>query len=129
MPLSWNEIRHRAIAFSREWQGEAREAGERQSFWNDFFNVFGVIRMLSLVLCLVALNTPRPALSQISLVSIGYTNDGGLQPHQSRQQLPSSSLTGERPRTDTPGGATSLTSLGKDPDAHLIVYGDSVLPL
>ncbi len=42
MPLSWSEIRHRAIAFSREWQGETREAAERQSFWNDFFNVFGV---------------------------------------------------------------------------------------
>ena len=42
MPLSWNEIRHRVIAFSREWQGENREAAERQSFWNDFFNVFGV---------------------------------------------------------------------------------------
>ena len=44
MPLSWNEIRHRAIAFSREWQGETREAAERQSFWNDFFHVFGVRR-------------------------------------------------------------------------------------
>src|ERR1035441_4499743 len=44
MPLSWNEIRQRAIAFSREWQGETREAAERQSFWNDFFNVFGVRR-------------------------------------------------------------------------------------
>src|ERR1039457_3021687 len=44
MPLSWNEIRHRAIAFSREWHGETREAAERQSFWNDFFNVFGVRR-------------------------------------------------------------------------------------
>jgi N-6 DNA Methylase len=44
MPLSWNEIRHRAIAFSRECQGETREAAERQSFWNDFFNVFGVRR-------------------------------------------------------------------------------------
>ena len=44
MPLSWNEIRHRAIAFSREWQGETSEAAECQSFWNDFFNVFGVRR-------------------------------------------------------------------------------------
>ena len=44
MPLSWNEIRHRAIAFSREWQGETRETAERQSFWNDFFHVFGVRR-------------------------------------------------------------------------------------
>jgi hypothetical protein len=44
MPLSWNEIRHGAIAFSREWQGETREAAERQSFWNDFFHVFSVCR-------------------------------------------------------------------------------------
>ena len=44
MPLSRNEIRHRAIAFSREWQRETREAAERHSFWNDFFNVFGVRR-------------------------------------------------------------------------------------
>ena len=44
MPLSWNEIKHRAIGFSKEWKGETREAAERQSFWNDFFNVFGVKR-------------------------------------------------------------------------------------
>ena len=44
MPLSWNEIRHRAITFNKEWKGETREAAERQSFWNDFFNVFGVRR-------------------------------------------------------------------------------------
>ena len=44
MPLSWNEIRHRAIAFSKEWRGETREAAERQSFWNEFFNVFGMRR-------------------------------------------------------------------------------------
>jgi len=46
MPLSWNEIRHRAIAFSKEWKGEAREAAERQTFWNGFFNVFGKQRRL-----------------------------------------------------------------------------------
>jgi hypothetical protein len=44
MPLSWNEIRHRAIAFSRDWRGVTREAAERQTFWNEFFNVFGVRR-------------------------------------------------------------------------------------
>ncbi len=44
MPLSWNEIRHRAIAFNKEWKGETREAAERQTFWNEFFNVFGVRR-------------------------------------------------------------------------------------
>ena len=42
MPLSWNEIRHRAIAFSKEWKGETREAAERQCFRNELFNVFGI---------------------------------------------------------------------------------------
>lgn len=42
VPLSWNEIRHRAITFAKEWKGETREAAERQTFWNEFFNVFGV---------------------------------------------------------------------------------------
>ncbi|HVU82087.1 MAG TPA: type IIL restriction-modification enzyme MmeI, partial [Rhodanobacteraceae bacterium] len=44
MPLSWNEIKDRALKFSREWADEASEDAEAQSFWNDFFNVFGVPR-------------------------------------------------------------------------------------
>jgi MmeI, N-terminal domain len=44
VPLSWNEIRHRAIAFSKEWTGAKREQAEKQTFWNEFFNVFGVAR-------------------------------------------------------------------------------------
>lgn len=32
MPLSWNEIKTRAIAFSKEWQGEASEDAEAKSF-------------------------------------------------------------------------------------------------
>ncbi|BAM02810.1 hypothetical protein PSMK_06510 [Phycisphaera mikurensis NBRC 102666] len=35
MPLAWNEIRQRAIAFSRERSAAARERSESQSFWND----------------------------------------------------------------------------------------------
>ncbi len=35
--LSWNEIRHKAIQFTREWTGERREAAEKQTFWNEFF--------------------------------------------------------------------------------------------
>lgn len=35
MPLAWNEIRQRAIAFSREWSGAARARSESQSFYND----------------------------------------------------------------------------------------------
>lgn len=44
MPLSWNEIKDRALAFSREWEGERAERAEAQTFWNEFFNVFGVTR-------------------------------------------------------------------------------------
>ena len=44
MPLSLNEIRERARAFAREWAGETSERAEAQSFWNDFFNVFGINR-------------------------------------------------------------------------------------
>ena len=44
MPLSWNEIRDRALAFSREWAMECSEDAEAKSFWDGFFNVFGITR-------------------------------------------------------------------------------------
>ncbi|MEI6428454.1 MAG: type IIL restriction-modification enzyme MmeI, partial [Pseudanabaena sp. ELA607] len=44
MPLSWNEIKQRAITFSQEWEAVTSEKSESQSFWNDFFNVFGISR-------------------------------------------------------------------------------------
>ena len=44
MTLSWNEIRKRAIKFSHEWQDEKSEKAESQSFWNEFFDIFGVSR-------------------------------------------------------------------------------------
>jgi hypothetical protein len=43
-PLSWNEIRDRAMAFSREWSEECSEDAEAKSFWDAFFHVFGVDR-------------------------------------------------------------------------------------
>ncbi len=42
--LSWNEIRDRALKFSKEWQGESRERAEKDSFYNDLFHVFGISR-------------------------------------------------------------------------------------
>ena len=44
MPLSRNEIRARAIAFARDWSEVSREKAEAQTFWNEFFNVFGISR-------------------------------------------------------------------------------------
>lgn len=44
MPLSWNEIKDRALAFSREWADESCESAEAKSFWDAFFPVFGITR-------------------------------------------------------------------------------------
>ena len=44
MPISWNEIKDRALKFSHEWADEASEDAEAKSFWDAFFNVFGVSR-------------------------------------------------------------------------------------
>ena len=44
MPLAWNEIRQRAIAFSREWAHASKENAEAHTFWDDFFQVFGKSR-------------------------------------------------------------------------------------
>ena len=44
MPLSWNEIKDRALKFSHEWADESSEDAEAKSFWDAFFNVFGVPR-------------------------------------------------------------------------------------
>jgi len=42
--LSWNEVRDRAIRFSRNHAGARSERADKQTFWNEFFDVFGVRR-------------------------------------------------------------------------------------
>ena len=44
MPLSWREKRERANNFSKEWADAKYEKGESQTFYNEFFNIFGVTR-------------------------------------------------------------------------------------
>ena len=44
MVLSWNEIKSRAVQFSKEWKDETQERAEKDTFWNQFMNVFGVDR-------------------------------------------------------------------------------------
>lgn len=44
MALSWNEIRTRATAFTKEWENETSEDAEAKSFWDWFFNIFGIPR-------------------------------------------------------------------------------------
>ena len=42
--ISPNEIKNRALSFSLEWALETREDAEAKTFWDDFFEVFGVTR-------------------------------------------------------------------------------------
>lgn len=44
MPLSWNEIKERALQFSRDWAQDSSEHAEAKSFWDGFFNIFGLPR-------------------------------------------------------------------------------------
>lgn len=42
--ITLNEIRNRALAFSKEWEREVNEDAEAKSFWDGFFDVFGMSR-------------------------------------------------------------------------------------
>jgi hypothetical protein len=42
MPLSWNEIRSRALAFSKHWADAANEDAQAKPFLIAFFEVFGI---------------------------------------------------------------------------------------
>lgn len=42
MPLNWNEIKSRAIEFSKEWDGVFSEDADAKPFLVAFFNVFGL---------------------------------------------------------------------------------------
>ena len=42
MALSWNEIKDRALKFSKEWQGTHNEEADAKPFLVAFFNVFGI---------------------------------------------------------------------------------------
>ena len=42
MPLSWNEIKDRALNFSKEWADTSNEEADAKPFLVEFFNVFGI---------------------------------------------------------------------------------------
>ena len=42
MALSWNEIKDRALKFSKEWAGTTNEEANAKPFLVEFFNVFGI---------------------------------------------------------------------------------------
>ena len=42
--INKNEIRNRANYFSKRWEKEEKEKSEKDTFWNEFFTVFGLDR-------------------------------------------------------------------------------------
>lgn len=44
MPLDWKEIANRARAFSKDWRHVESEDADAKSFWDEFFEVFGIKR-------------------------------------------------------------------------------------
>lgn len=44
MPLDWKEIANRARAFSKDWKHVESEDADAKSFWDEFFEVFGIKR-------------------------------------------------------------------------------------
>jgi hypothetical protein len=45
MALSWNEIKDRALSFSKEWVGTSSEEADVKPFLVEFFNVFGISQL------------------------------------------------------------------------------------
>ncbi|MDR2907351.1 MAG: hypothetical protein LBU91_05120 [Bacteroidales bacterium] len=44
MALSWNEIKGRALKFSKEWANTSNEDADAKPFLDAFFDVFGITR-------------------------------------------------------------------------------------
>ncbi|MBL7979803.1 MAG: hypothetical protein JNN12_15815 [Bacteroidetes Order II. Incertae sedis bacterium] len=44
MTLSWNEIKQRTVAFSKESESDTNKDAAAKSFWDRFFNIFGIAR-------------------------------------------------------------------------------------
>ena len=44
MALGWNEIKERAVRFSKSWEDAHREEADAKPFLEDFFNIFGISR-------------------------------------------------------------------------------------
>lgn len=42
MGINWNEIKSRALLFSKTWADACNEDSEAKPFWIDFFEIFGI---------------------------------------------------------------------------------------
>ena len=82
--LSWNEVRDRAIRFAREHAGDRSESAQKQTFWNDFFHVFGLKRA---ALATVRLPSEIFACARFSMALPGQTPVANRPPFQEPRSL------------------------------------------
>jgi len=50
MGLHWNEIKSRALLFSKTWADACNEDSQAKPFWIDFFEIFGITNKRVVVL-------------------------------------------------------------------------------
>lgn len=112
MPLSWNDIRNNAYAFSRDWAAETREHAEAKSFWDEFFLVFGIKRrrVASFEHAVTKLN--RNAAGGVVALAVGaFACLMHVQFSEVVQGLPSSQLVASLARCTRPCLALQLSAL------------------
>lgn len=65
-------MRDRAVSFAARWRDEARERAEAQTFWNEFFGVFGIDRRRVAVFELLAGRTSTGGIGWLDVFWPGY---------------------------------------------------------
>lgn len=68
-PPSWNEIHSRAREFAARWEGTTDERANSQSFWNEFFQIFGIDRKR---VALFEARAERASTSRIGFVDLHW---------------------------------------------------------
>ncbi len=79
--LSWSEVRDRAIRFSRNWSDATSERADKQTFYNEFFDVFG-IRRASVAGFETNVRNLRGHINAIDLLWRGKLNQGQAVPNE-----------------------------------------------
>jgi len=68
-------MRDRAVSFTTRWRDETRERAEAQTFWNEFFGIFGIDRRRVAVFELLA---GRTSTGGIGWVDVFWPDTLGL---------------------------------------------------
>lgn len=70
--LTWQDMRDRAVSFTTRWRDETRERAEAQTFWNEFFGIFGIERRRVAVFELLAGRTSTGGIGWVDVFWPGY---------------------------------------------------------